>query len=114
MSTGTSSATGSSSNLGSDSMCALVSGGDLSITGSGAESSQFRGLVYGTGDVKVSDITVVGSLTTLERASGGAGSMSVERANLVYDPEAVDFTMKDQFSGFQSQIRVLYRRFGRM
>jgi hypothetical protein len=98
--TGKLTVTGGSSDLGSDSMCALVSGGDLSITGSGAESSQFRGLVYGTGDVKVSDITVVGSLVGAEGAGGRSGSMRVERAGLVYDPEAVDFTIAHQLSGF--------------
>jgi len=72
------------SNLGSDSLCALVAGGNLSLEGTGADKTQFRDLVYSYGEIKVSNITLVGSL----------------RANLVYDPKAVSLDFDLQFSGF--------------
>lgn len=85
------------SDLGSDSLCALVAGKDLSIAGAGANNTQFRGLVYSGGESKVSNITVVGSLV----GSSSAGApMSIENAHLVYDPKAVDLSLDLQFSGF--------------
>lgn len=85
------------SDLGSDSLCALVAGKDLTLKGSGASSTQFRGLVYSGGALKVSDVTVVGSLVG-NSPSGAA--MTVDRANLVYDPKAVNLSFDLQFSGF--------------
>jgi len=83
------------SDLGSDSLCALVAGRDLSVSGAGADRTQFRGLVYSAGEIKVSQITVVGSLVG---SSTAEASMSVENANLVYDPKAVDLSFDLQFS----------------
>lgn len=84
------------SDLGSDSLCALVAGGDLSIRGAGADKTQFRGLVYSYGELAVSDVTIVGSLVG---ASAGGRPMTVERANLVYDPEGVVIDLDLQWSG---------------
>lgn len=88
------------SDLGSDSLCALVAGGDLSIRGAGADKTQFRGLVYSNGELAVSDVTIVGSLVG---ASAGARPMTVERANLVYDPEGVVIDLDLQWSGVDEQ-----------
>jgi len=93
--TGSLSVTGGS-DLGSDSLCALVAGDGLTLKGSGAASTQFRGLVYSGGALKVSDVTVVGSL--VGNSPSGA-TMTVDRANLVYDPKGVDLSFDLQFSG---------------
>lgn len=58
------------SNLGSDSLCALVAGGDLTISGAGADKTQFRGLVYSYGELAVSDVTIVGSLVGAPARAG--------------------------------------------
>ena len=89
---------GESSDLGADSMCALVAGGDLTLRGSSASSSQFRGLVYSSGDVRVSDITVVGAMVGAKPPGGRTPTMSVDRANLVYDARATDLDLDLQFS----------------
>lgn len=95
--TGSLSVTGGS-DLGSDSLCALVAGDGLTLKGSGAASTQFRGLVYSGGALKVSDVTVVGSL--VGNSPSGA-TMTVDRANLVYDPKGVDLSFDLQFSGLE-------------
>lgn len=89
------------SNLGSDSLCALVAGGDLEIKGAGADKTQFRGLVYSYGALSVSDVTIVGSLVG---ASTSGRGMTVERANLVYDPEGVAIDLDLQWSGFDGKV----------
>lgn len=84
------------SDLGSDSLCALVAGKDLTLKGTGAEKTQFRGLVYSDGALTVSDVTVVGAL--VGNSPSGA-PMTVDRANLVYDPEGVSLGFDFQLSG---------------
>jgi len=88
------------SNLGSDSLCALVAGGDLTISGAGADKTQFRGLVYSYGELAISDVTIVGSLVG---ASTSGRGMTVQRANLVYDPEGVAIDLDLQWSGISQE-----------
>lgn len=82
--------------LTSDSLCALVAGRDLAISGAGADKTQFRGLVYSAGALSVSDVTVVGSLVG---SSASGQSMTVARSNLVFDPAAVTLDLNLQWSG---------------
>ena len=85
--------------LATDSLCALVAGGGLSISGAGADKTQFRGLVYSAGALNVSDITVVGSLVG---SSASGAPMTVVRSNLLFDPKAVVMDLDLQWSGFGS------------
>jgi hypothetical protein len=94
--TGTLSVSGGGS-LATDSLCALVAGGDLEISGAGADNTQFHGLVYSAGALSVSDITVVGSLVG---SSASGAPMTVVRSNLLFDPAAVVMDLDLQWSGF--------------
>jgi hypothetical protein len=80
--------------LKTDALCALVSGGDMFVSGAGSAESSFHGLVYSGGNVKVQDITVVGAVV----GSKEGGEMEVARANLVFDPKAVNFKTEVGYS----------------
>lgn len=76
--------------LTTDNELALLAGGDLSIEGHGVERSKLEGLIYSEGNVEVRDSTIQGTL--ISQSDGGTTPRVVmERASMIYDPEAVTF-----------------------
>ncbi|MBI3925717.1 MAG: hypothetical protein HY319_09270 [Armatimonadetes bacterium] len=72
------------SDLSSDNLAAVVSGGDVSFTGTGPEGSYFQGLVYSEGDVLAQQVSLFGALI----ANAPQGSrIQLEDARLIHVPE---------------------------
>ena len=69
-------------------LAALVAGRNIEITGSGAETSSFQGLILAEGSFKARDTTLVGSAITLDKN----GSVELERVRAV---NAKDLTQID-------------------
>ena len=69
-------------------LAALVAGRNIEITGSGAETSSFQGLILAEGSFKARDTTLVGSAITLDKN----GSVELERVRAV---NAKDLTQMD-------------------
>lgn len=70
----------------SDNKVALVSRGDVSLTGAG-QTNLFRGLVYSTGNVEFSDVTVVGSFVANKPVAEGGSSVELHNSRLIHRPE---------------------------
>lgn len=79
------------SSLQADSKVALISKGDLSLTGTDADHSLFSGLIYSEGKVNASRITVVGGLVANNPTNPEAASMEVTDTRLVNLPEKTKF-----------------------
>jgi hypothetical protein len=61
---------------------ALVSGGDVTLHGQGAEQSAFSGLIYSGGNFKASNITLVGAFV----GGGTRSEVLLDSANLLHVP----------------------------
>lgn len=61
-----------SSSLSTDSLLALVSGGNITMSGAGTNSSNFKGVIYSGGNLSASNITLVGSYVS----AGGSIALS--------------------------------------
>lgn len=84
---------GGTSNLVADNEVALLSGGDLSLLGTGKESDFFRGLLYAEGNLVVNHITLVGA--AIVRADDGENPQAtLNDLRLIRDPEAADIKVK--------------------
>ena len=75
-----------------------VAGGDLTLSGGGAANSRYHGLLWSSGALKVSDVTVVGSLVGGKDGTGVAHAMQVDRATVAYDPAAVSLNFQGALS----------------
>lgn len=84
----------SSASLRSLKQVALLSRGDLTITGSGAGST-LVGLVYSEGNLSLSDVTVVGCVVCA-REQGG---MTLRNVNVLRNAAGVAFEMEMGFQG---------------
>ena len=74
-----------------DSRCAVVAGGDVSVTGTGSESSYYQGLLYsaGSGGISVEGVTLLGAAV----ASGPSEArVALKDARVVFDEKATKVT----------------------
>ena len=70
-----------------DSRCAVVAGGDVSVTGTGSESSYYQGLLYsaGSGGISVEGVTLLGAAV----ASGPSEArVALKDVRVVFDEKA--------------------------
>ena len=79
------------STIEADSKVAVISKGDLTLTGTGSERSLFSGLVYSEGKVEASRITVVGGIVANNPGDPEAASMEVSETKLVNFAEKTQF-----------------------
>lgn len=82
------------STIEADSKVAVISKGDLTLTGTGSERSLFSGLVYSEGKVEASRITVVGGIVANNPGDPEAASMEVSETKLVNFAEKTKFDVK--------------------
>jgi hypothetical protein len=82
--------------LKADSKVAVIAGGDLTLTGTGAERSMFSGLIYGQGAVRASNVTVVGGLVANNVADPDKAGMTVTDAKLINLPEKTKFDVRGE------------------
>lgn len=87
--TGKTELTGQSRLEGSDSV-ALLSGGDTVISGSGAQGSFFKGLVYTNGRFLVDKVTLVGSLISDDER--GHSAVTLKESRIFRTDDVVTFT----------------------
>ncbi len=83
-----------SANLANLQKLAIVSGGDLEITGGGKSSTRLRGLLYSRGNLTLSDVTVLGSVIsgTQDR------EMKLTNVDVLGTREGVQFSFEVGFS----------------
>lgn len=74
-----------------DSRCAVLAGGDLSVSGTGQDASYYQGLLYsaGSGGINVKGITLLGA--AVASAPSGA-KVEVKDARVVFDSKATHVT----------------------
>lgn len=87
--------------LSSDNQVAILSGGSVSITGTGQDASYVQGLIYAAGadGIKLQDTTVVGTVLNAGKTPAGDGAtMQVERATVALDPKASKFEVEKGFN----------------
>jgi hypothetical protein len=70
--------------LAADNEAALLSRGDVVISGRGKEVSAFSGVVYTGGSFKASALTLVGAFIANDRGDPGGGGMELDEVNLVH------------------------------
>ncbi|MHB2019508.1 MAG: hypothetical protein ACYCW6_21375, partial [Candidatus Xenobia bacterium] len=84
-------------NLRTEDLTAVLSQGDLTIAGSGQNSSYFTGVIYTEGDFHASDITLIGAFMANKQASGQVGGSAMTMSNvnaiLVQSLTNVQFTV---------------------
>jgi hypothetical protein len=78
-----------SASLGAVDQLALVSGGDMSITGAGSSASTLTGLVYSAGNLNLSGVTVVGAVVC---ASSTGQPLVMNNVNLLGNSAGVNFS----------------------
>lgn len=92
-----------------DSRCAVLAGGDLSVSGTGQDASYYQGLLYsaGSGGINVKGITLLGA--AVASAPSGA-KVEVKDARVVFDSKATHLSTEVGFpadvyppGGFPSQ-----------
>lgn len=86
------------STLQADSKVAMISKGDLSITGTDAERSLFSGLIYSESKVQASNITVVGGLVANNPEHPEQATMEVTDTKLINLPEKTKFDVTTTLS----------------
>ncbi|MBT9582836.1 hypothetical protein IV102_05775 [bacterium] len=72
---------------------ALLSVGDLSISGQGQENSTLVGLLYSRGNLSLSDVTVVGAVVA------GGQQVTLRNVNMLKSPKGVSFSFEQGFVG---------------
>ncbi|MBI3929233.1 MAG: hypothetical protein HY319_27050 [Armatimonadetes bacterium] len=77
------------SSFSSDNQAALVADGDIAIDGDGDETSFFQGMIYSEGNLRASQITLMGSFIA-NSSEGCGGEASVSNSRLVMAPEVAD------------------------
>ena len=85
------------STIEADSKVAVISKGDLTLTGTGSERSLFSGLVYSEGKVEASRITVVGGIVANNPSDPESASMEVSETKLVNFAEKTKFDVVSEF-----------------
>ena len=87
------------STIEADSKVAVISKGDLTLTGTGSERSLFSGLVYSEGKVEASRITVVGGIVANNPSDPESASMEVSETKLVNFAEKTKFDLSSEITG---------------
>jgi hypothetical protein len=72
---------------------ALVSKGDLTVSGQGQTSSTLLGLLYTQGNLSLSDVTVVGAVVA------GGSRMQLHNVNVLQNPKGVAFEFAQSWVG---------------
>jgi hypothetical protein len=85
-----------SASLGAVDQLALVSGGDMSITGAGSSASTLTGLVYSAGNLNLSGVTVVGAVVC---ASSTGQPLVMNNVNMLGNSAGVNFSFNLSWSG---------------
>jgi len=79
-----------STNLSSDGTVAMLSGGNLSLTGQKNDADAIiKGIAYAGASLAVSNVTLVG--TMVQAGTAAADSLHVDRANFIKTNDSVDF-----------------------
>jgi hypothetical protein len=79
--------------LQAENTIALVGQGNVTLRGTGAETSYFRGQVYTEGDFTVDKITVLGTFLANSQAPGGS-QVTLQDARVVQDPRHLTMTIQ--------------------
>ena len=79
---------GAGASLQAEDKLALLSGGNLTLTGQNATTYTFNGLVYAQGDIKAHDLTVLGTLVS--DTPNGTGKIELERVDVVQTDVSVN------------------------
>ena len=72
---------------------ALVSQGDLTVSGQGQTSSTLVGLLYSQGNLTLSDVTVVGAVVA------GGSRMQLHNVHVLQNPKGVQFSFEQSWVG---------------
>ena len=72
---------------------ALVSKGDLTVSGQGQNRSTLVGLLYSQGNLTLSDMTVVGAVVA------GGSQMQLHNVNVLENPKGVQFSFEQSWVG---------------
>ncbi len=83
---GTSSFTG-------DNNLALLSKGDVQISGTASNPSQFRGMLYSEGNLSASHTSLVGTVIANDKSGGGGGQITLDKSRVIQDSTASAFNM---------------------
>lgn len=86
--TGTTSISGGATELTTDNAVAILSGGDILLTGGDQATDLLRGIVYTEGTFYANQVTLVGTLV-----ARGDQPSTLNQARVVFDPEANRFTV---------------------
>lgn len=86
---------GRASGFSSDNVAALIADGDITLSGgnsaSARDSSFFNGLIFGRGNMNLSNVTVVGSVVN---NSPTASTMTLNNVGLLLDPKKLQFNLR--------------------
>ncbi len=85
------------SRFSSDSLQAVVAGGDLTIEGSSPQQSSFQGLLMGGKSLRARHLTLAGSLLGANRDPEGS-AIELEQVNLVSNPAAISLDFPELFT----------------
>ena len=80
------------SSVTSTDQVAVAATGDITLSASDKESNYFQGLLYSEGDVKASDITVVGTVVSNGK-NGRQGNVELENVRFVRTPSSVELNL---------------------
>ncbi|MCA9777202.1 MAG: hypothetical protein KC800_10815 [Candidatus Eremiobacteraeota bacterium] len=80
------------SSVTSTDQVAVAATGDITLSASDMESNYFQGLLYSEGDVKASDITVVGTVVSNGK-NGRDGNVELENVRFVRTPSSVELNL---------------------
>lgn len=80
-----------SSSLRSDNVAALLSKGDVTLSGNSRDSSFFQGLVYTEGNLEASNLTIVGVLLTV-----GESSVTTRDTRVIHQPEYTELVLSQE------------------
>jgi hypothetical protein len=83
---------GTSSFVG-DNKLALLSEGDVAITGTSDNPSHFNGLLYSEGNLSASHTSLVGTVIANDKSGGSGGQISLDKSKIIQDSSSSSFNM---------------------
>ncbi len=83
---------GTSSFVG-DNKLALLSEGDVAITGTSDNPSHFNGLLYSEGNLSASHTNLVGTVIANDKTGGSGGQISLDKSKIIQDSSSSSFNM---------------------